>query len=234
LDGNLSARLTGDLVVCTRSGCHKGLLADDDLLVVDLEGRVIRGRGNPTSELAMHLGAYRARPDVQAVVHAHPPLCIAFTVAGESLARCALPEVVLTLGTVPTLPYRTTGTPQLAELVANALTDHDAVLMDQHGAVTVGATLLEAFCRLETMEHLAKVLATARSLGGVRDLPPKEAVALRKMGLHRYGGAPGALARIDDPHADLPFACTECSGCGHPSPAGIAPKAGFTLARIQR
>jgi L-fuculose-phosphate aldolase len=232
LDGNLSVRLLDDLVLCTRAGCHKGLLTDEDLLVVDLNGRKVRGRGTPTSELAMHLACYQSRPDIEAVVHAHPPTCIAFTIAGVSMARCTLPEVVLTLGTIPTLDYETTGTGPLATLVGNAVQHNDAVMMDRHGAVCVGPSVQDAFCKLETMEHMAKIMRDARSLGGIQDLPPEEAVHLRRMGLKRYGGPPSVVALADTPDAGLPPVCTSCSGCGNPTPEGLAPAAGFTIARL--
>ncbi len=232
LDGNLSVRLSDELVLCTKAGCHKGLLTDDDLVVIDHSGSKVRGHGDPTSEMALHLACYRARPDVQAVIHAHPPVCIAFTVAGTSMARCVLPEVVLTLGTIPTLAYETTGTVALADQVAGAMADHDAVMMDRHGAVCVGATLLEAFCRLETLEHTAQIMRDARSLGRVQELPGDEAVKLRSMGLKRYGGPPAAVAKADQPHADLPPACVGCSGCGNPSHEGIGRKLDFTVARL--
>lgn len=213
LDGNLSARLGDEHVLCTRAGCHKGLLGEDDLVVIDLDGRKVRGQGRPTSEMAMHLGCYRERADVHAVIHAHPPLCVAFTIAGATLARCVLPEVVLTLGAVPTLPYATTGTPELAQLVADAVRSHDAMMLDRHGAVCVGASLLDAFCRLETMEHMARIMKAAHELGQVRDLPCEEAVKLRRLGLERYGGPPEAVARCADAGADLPPACLTCAGC---------------------
>ena len=232
LDGNLSVRLSDDLVLCTQAGCHKGLLEDHHLVVIDLDGKTVRGEGQPTSEMAMHLAAYRARPDIQAVVHAHPPMCIAFTVAGISMARCVLPEVVLTLGAVPTLAYETTGTSDLADLVGAALQSHDAVMMDRHGAVCVGTSLLDAFCKLETMEHTAKVMKWARDLGRVQELDPSEAVHLRSMGLKRYGGPPSAVAKADAPGADLPPACLDCSGCGAPTDTGLAPRVGFSLARV--
>ncbi len=232
LDGNLSVRLSEELVLCTRAGCHKGLLDDDDLIVVTTRGDKVRGTGTPTSELPMHLACYRARPDVEAVIHAHPPVCIAFTIASVTLARCALPEVVLTLGIIPTLPYQTTGTDALAERVGQAAHDHDAMLLDHHGAVALGDTLLTAFCRLETMEHTACILKAARDLGGIADLPTDEAVRLRRMGLHRYGGPPGARARAHEPLVDLPAACQGCSGCGRPTPGGLAPPAGFSVARL--
>ena len=232
LDGNLSARLHDDMILCTRAGCHKGLLTDDDLLVTDMNGRKLRGRGEPTSELMMHLACYHARPDVRAVVHAHPPTCIAFTVAGVSMARCVLPEVVLTLGTIPTLEYATTGTKDLAKLVGSAVKHHDGVLMDRHGAVTVGPTLLDAFCKLETMEHTAKIMLNARALGRVQELDSSEAHQLRAMGLKRYGGPPEPAAL---PTGGAPAeACRDCSGCGNPRQSGLAPPAGFSIARIGR
>ena len=115
----------------------------------------------------MHLACYRARPDIKAVVHAHPPLSVAFTIADVSMARCVLPEVVLTLGVVPTLRYETTGTDALASRVGDAILNHDAILMDRHGAVCVGKGLLEAFCNLETMEHTALITKTARSSSSI-------------------------------------------------------------------
>ena len=232
MDGNLSVRLSDDLVLCTMAGCHKGFLEDRHLVVVDLQGKWVRGEGRPTSEMAMHLAAYRRRPDIEAVVHAHPPMCIAFTVAGVSMARCVLPEVVLTLGSIPTLPYETTGTRALADLVGDAMLTHDAVMMDRHGAVCAGTSLLDAFCKLETMEHTAKIMKWARDLGQVQDLPSDEAVRLRSMGLKRYGGPPSAVAQADAAGADLPPACLGCSGCGIPSASGLAASAGFSVARL--
>lgn len=192
MDGNLSVRLPSGDILCTRTGCHKGFLCEEDLLVVDRQGRRKRGSGEPTSETAMHLACYEARPDVQAVIHAHPPLCVAFTIAKVSMARSVLPEVVLTLGTIPTAPYETTGTPALAETIRRFVKDYDAILMDTHGALAVGRGLLEAFCRLETMEHTAQVMKAAHDLGGIRNLPPEEAARLRQLGMDRYGARPPA------------------------------------------
>ena len=211
LDGNLSVRLTGDLVLATRAGLHKGLMTEDDLVVVDLAGRKLRGQGSPTSEMALHLACYRERPEVEAVIHAHPPLAVACTLAGVSLERCVLPEVVLTLGAIPTLPYATTGTLDLAEQVGAAARAHDAVLLDRHGAVCLGRSLEEAFCKLETLEHLATITHAAHTLGGLRELPADEAAHLRRLGLSRYGGPPAAVARAHAPMADLPDACRSCT-----------------------
>jgi hypothetical protein len=123
-----------------------------------------------------------------------------------------LPEVVLTLGSIPTAPYRTTGTPDLAALIGEYVRSWDAILMDTHGAICVGLDLLTAFCRLETMEHTALILKSARDLGGVRNLPPEEAVRLRRLGLERYGGPPAAVAALDQPGADLPDSCAAPGG----------------------
>jgi len=232
LDGNLSARLPSGDILCTKAGCHKGFLTEEDLVVINMKGDMLRGSGRPTSEMAMHLACYRARPDIKAVVHAHPPLSVAFTIAGVSMARCVLPEVVLTLGSIPTIEYATTGTEQLASKVGEAILNSDAILMDRHGAVCVGKDLMEAFCRLEIMEHTALITKTARALGGVKELPPEEAIHLRSMGLKRYGGPPSAVAKADDPYTDLPDVCTGCSGCTNPRPTGIAPKQDFQLTRM--
>ena len=232
MDGNLSVRLADGNILCTQAGCHKGLLTEDQLVVIDSKGNKIRGRGQPTSEMAMHLACYNARKDVNAIVHAHPPIAISFTIAGVSMAHCVLPEVVLTLGTVPTLPYATTGTNALAELVGEAAKTHDALLMDRHGAVCMGSDLLEAFCRLETMEHTALITKLARDMGQVKTLPAEEAVHLRQMGLKRYGGPPSAVAKADAPQADLPEACLSCSGCNNPDPSGIGPSNDLRLARV--
>lgn len=232
MDGNLSALLPDGSVLCTKAGCHKGFLTDDDLVVIDRSGKKLRGSGSPTSEMAMHLACYDERPDVRAVIHTHPPISIAFTIAGVSMARCVLPEVVLTLGTVPTVEYATTGTKSLADGIRPYVRHHDAILMDRHGAVCLGKDLLTAFCNLETMEHTALITKTARDLGGIRELPSEEAAKLRSMGLKRYGGPPSAIAKADAPGADLPEACRACSGCAHPSPSGIAPKTDLKMARV--
>lgn len=237
MDGNLSVLLDDGNVLCTKAGSHKGFLGDADLVVIDRKGNKIRGAGDPTSEMAMHLACYDARPDIRAVVHAHPPISVAFTLAGVTMARCVLPEVVLTMGTIPTLDYRTTGTADLASLVGEHIHSYDAVLMDRHGAVCVGGDLLEAFCRLETMEHTALITKTAQDMGGVKELPADEAAHLRSMGLKRYGGPPSAVAQADLPGADLPEACRGCTGCTNPNPTGIGPsttgsRADLRLARV--
>lgn len=206
LDGNLSARLPDGTILCTRAGCHKGFVTEDDLVVTDAEGRWLRGLGRPTSELALHIACYNARSDVAAIVHAHPPHAIACTVAGVDLDRPLLPEVVLTLGTLPTVPYATTGSRELAAAVAKAALRRDALLLDRHGAVSLGGDLLQAFAHMETIEQVSRIALLAHGAGQLRALPQDEAVRLRRAGLKRYGGPPEAMRRIDAPNADLPEA----------------------------
>jgi L-fuculose-phosphate aldolase len=203
LDGNVSARLADGSILATRAGCHKGFVTEDDLVITDADGALRRGSGRPTSEMPLHLAIYQARPDLGAVVHAHPPAAIACTLAGLSLDTPLLPEVVLTLGTVPTVPYATTGSPSLARSTANAFLTRDAVVLDRHGAVAAGADLMQAFARLESVEHLARILLDASRHGPVLPLPRDEAISLRRAGLRRYGGPPRSLLLLDAPGVDL-------------------------------
>lgn len=220
MDGNVSARLPDGNVLCSRAGCHKGFLDDRDLVVVDRQGRLVYGSGQPTSELPLHLACYDERPDVRAILHAHPPHAIACTLADRSLERLVLPEVVLTIGTIPTVPYVTTGTRELADALRPFVRERDVVMMDRHGAVSLGKDLMDAFCKLETLEHTARIILYASQLGGVKELPADEAVQLRSMGLTRYGGPPAAVARVKEPRADLPeqsFRSTD----PYPEPAAL-------------
>ena len=148
------------------------------------------------------------------------------------MARCVLPEVVLTLGTVPTVDYATTGTQTLADRIRPYIRDHDAILMDRHGAVCLGDSPFDAFCKLETMEHTALITKLARDMGSVKELPTEEAVKLRKLGLRRYGGPPSALEKVDQAGADLPSACLSCSGCANPHPTGVGPQVSLKMARV--
>ncbi len=224
MDGNLSVRLSSGNVLCTRAGCHKGFVTEDDLVVVDKRGKLLRGRGKPTSEIFMHLACYDERPDVHAVCHTHPPYAIAFTLADHSLERLVLPEVVLTIGTVPTIPYETTGTADLADSLRPYVRERDVVMMDRHGAVSLGTTLHDAFCKLETLEHTCRIIVTAHALGGVKELPHEESVHLRSLGLKRYGGPPAAVAKADAPRADLPEEAFRSSKVPYPEPMALVPR----------
>lgn len=171
-DGNLSVRLGPNRFLVTPSGCIKALVDAKDMVEVDARGRRVRGRGNPTSELDLHLRIHEHRPDVQAVVHAHPPAATAFAVAGEEIPANLLPELIFLVGRVPIVPYGTPGTPELGTLVVPYLKDHDALLLANHGAVTVGSTLDQAWIRMESLEHAARIVLAARAVGRPRPLDP--------------------------------------------------------------
>ncbi len=176
-DGNLSVRLGAERLLTTPSGLSKGFLSADSLVVIDLSGKPIpsyRGRGErPSSEVLMHLEVYRQRPDVSAVIHAHPPLATAFSIAGVSLARCVIPEVIVSLGSIPTAEYATPGTFEVPESIRQAIRDHDAIVLAHHGSLTVGRTLWEAYLRLERVEQAAQITLAAQQLGRVGTLSPQ-------------------------------------------------------------
>jgi L-fuculose-phosphate aldolase len=215
-DGNVSARLGKDRLLTTPSGFSKGFLSPSDVVMCNMEGKAVRlfsQRGKqcePSSEILLHLEVYSQRPDVQAVVHAHPPLAIAFTIAGVSLAQCVLPEVVVNLGQVPTTAYATPATAEGPVVVRELIRDHDALIIDRHGTVTVGPTLFEAYMKLEKVEHLAQVTLAARQLGRVGLLPPKEVRKLVEMRRQKLGLPPD----YDGP------GCVLCGACGRDANAG--------------
>src|SRR5436305_3615007 len=152
-DGNLSVRLPGNRVLCTPTFMSKGMMRPDDLVVTDLAGRKLEGRRDVTSEIAMHMLIYDRRPDVNAVVHAHPPTATGYAAAGLPLNKALISEVVLSLGCIPLARYGTPGTPELAEALMPLVGAFDAILMANHGVVTYGPDLLRAYFRMETVEH---------------------------------------------------------------------------------
>jgi L-fuculose-phosphate aldolase len=187
-DGNVSVRL-GDRVLTTPSGVNKGLLEADQVITVDLWGKVLMGEGRPTSEIRMHLLAYELRPDVFAVVHAHLPYATGCTLAGIDLLEPILPEVVITLGGIPTAPYATPGTEEVPEAVREFIPAYDAILLSRHGAMTVGVDVMDAYNKMEKLEHTARVVLAARLQGPVAPLPPAEVEKLRRLGeKYRAGG----------------------------------------------
>jgi L-fuculose-phosphate aldolase len=165
-DGNLSIRLDDNHILITPSGLEKGEMTVDAPIVVDMEGNKVEGDGKPSSEGKLHLEVYRLRQDINAVIHAHPPKCIAFTIAGLPVDTCILPEVVVTMGAVPTSPYATPTTDEVPESIREFILKSDAVMLSRHGSVTVGRCLASAFKLLEKMEHSATIAMYARMLGG--------------------------------------------------------------------
>ena len=191
--GNLSARLGPDRILATPSGLAKGFLEPDQLIVVDLRGEVVSAAPGlkPTSEMLMHLEAYRRRPDVNAVVHAHPITSVALSIAGISLAECVIPEAIVVLGLVPTTPYSTPASEENQRAISEIIVGHDALILQYHGTLTVGRDVMEAYLRLETLEHTAKIVALSKLLGGGPPLPPEQVTKLlqarKELGFSRPG-----------------------------------------------
>ncbi|HZH33297.1 MAG TPA: class II aldolase/adducin family protein [Pyrinomonadaceae bacterium] len=204
-DGNVSVRLDDGRIIATPTMTSKGRMTEDSLAVTDLNGKPLNDR-KASSELAMHLLIYQARPDIKAVCHAHPPHGTAFAVAGLAIDAPILSEVILTLGCVPLTGYGTPSTDELTEAMKPFVQHHNALLMANHGAVAYGADLWQAFDRLETLEHTAKIAILARTLGGARDLP---ADAIEKLiNIREKAGYLTAEAR--------------CQACGYLDEAGIS------------
>lgn len=179
-DGNLSVRLETGRLLVTPAGVRKGALHPDALCVVDLDGRLLTDSAPPSSELRMHLEVYRRRPDVHAVVHAHPPTATGFAVAGVAIDQAELAETVVTLGPVPVVPYGTPSTEAVADQLRPFLQAHDGLLLANHGALTLGPTLWRAVQRMEALEHAARVSLVARQLGGARRLDAAEVARLEQ------------------------------------------------------
>jgi L-fuculose-phosphate aldolase len=179
-DGNVSVRCADGRILVTPSGLSKVDVEPDDLVVLDGEGRHLAGARRASSEVLVHLRVYARRADVGAVVHAHPPTATGFAVSGEGLADDVLPEIILYMGRVPLVPYATPGTTALADQFEPYLAGHDAFLMANHGATTVGPTLAVAHQRMESVEHAAKILLTARLLGRTDRLSREQVRALEE------------------------------------------------------
>ena len=185
-EGNLSVRCGENRILITPAGACKGRLALDDLLVTDLNGLVISGTGRPSSEIQMHLLCYHLRADIHAICHAHPPTATGFAAAGRGLEQAVLPEVIICVGNIPLAPYATPGTWELCASLESLMLNHDAILLENHGLVTCGHDLTTAYQRVEVVEHFARVLIAAESLGGHHLLPRAEVYKLIA-GRRRYG-----------------------------------------------
>ena len=198
-DGNISARLgPGRLLMTPRSVC-KGFMTPEMMCITDLDGLKLAGDLDPSSEMQMHLEVYRNRPDVNAVVHAHPPTATGFAVAGIPLDRAVLAEVVTTLGSVPIADYATPSTRELPDAVRKYVKAHDGMLLANHGALTLGADLFGAYYKMETIEHFAKISLVARMLGGERLLSREEVSRLQ--GLRGMYGIAAPAPICPDPPA---------------------------------
>lgn len=185
-DGNFSVRISETEILTTATGQSKGFLTPDMIVRVDRRGQLLEGAYPPSSELQMHLVVYDRRPEVAAVVHAHPPYCTAHAVAGLPLSDCVLPEIVVTLGAVPLARYGTPSTLEIPDSLRPYLDRHDAFLLQNHGALTLGRDIFQAYYRMESIEHFAHILFLAKSLGPVNVLDRCQVEKLQEIRA-RYG-----------------------------------------------
>src|SRR5438093_144774 len=221
-DGNISVRLgAGRLLMTPKSVC-KGFMTPDMMCITDLEGRKLQGDRDPSTEMLMHLEVYRQRPDVQAVVHAHPPTATGFAVAGIPLTRAVLAEVLATLGSIPIAAYATPSTSELPEAVRKYIKAHDGMLLANHGALTVGGDLMSAYFKMETIEHFARISLVARLLGRENLIAREEVDRLQEL-RGTYGiKAPAPICPDpSQPGAEAPAADATCQVVQAPSGGGL-------------
>ena len=226
-DGNISVRLDGDRLLTTPTGVSKGFMTPDMMVTTDRAGRKLTGDREPSSEILMHLAVYEHRPEIKAVVHAHPPTATGFAVAGIPLDRAVLAEVVTTLGSIPIADYGTPSTSELANAVRQHIRAHDGLLLANHGALTVAHELFPAYFKMETVEHFARISLVARQLGRERLLSREEVSRLQGLRDHYGIAAPAPLCPPDQEEDDT----ASCQALVAPSKPGSrlveSPSVGF-------
>ncbi|MFH1007390.1 MAG: class II aldolase/adducin family protein [Candidatus Latescibacterota bacterium] len=224
-DGNVSVRISKDRVLTTPTGRSKGFLTEDQLIVCDMEGNKVSGTLSPSSEIKMHIMVYREREDINAVVHAHPVTATGFAVAGIPLAQCVLPEVVITLGGIPLAEYGTPSTEEIPNSIRQYIQDYDAFLLENHGALTIGPDVVNAYHKMETLEHFAQITLVAKQLGKINVISDGNVQKL--MDVRKNLGVKG----------QNPLACKQCTqscprcqtkakaAAENPTPQAILPEA---------
>ena len=187
-DGNVSVRLEDGTFLATPTGISKSFITPEKLVLINDKGEVLDSQPGykPSSEIKMHLRCYRERPDVGGVVHAHPPTATGYAVAGKSLDEYSMIETVIAIGSIPLTPYGTPSTDEVPEAITPYLQDHDVLLLQNHGALTVGADLLTAYYRMETLELYAKISLNAHLLGGAKEIPMEQIDKLLYLRKHYY------------------------------------------------
>lgn len=175
-DGNISGRLSDGTLIITPAGAMKGFLTPRNLAHVDMRGEVLDDGPKCSSEVGIHIVSYEERPEMKAVLHCHPPHCVAMTVAGIDLQVPIIPEIVVTIGGIPTTPYATPGTDELPDSIRDVVRCSDTLVMKNHGSVTLGTNLLDAYKKLDMIEHTARILWLAHAVRGGIDPLPDEAV----------------------------------------------------------
>ena len=211
-DGNLAVRLDPQRLLVTPSGCLKGFMDPDMLVVTDLAGDPL-GKGRPSSEIRMHVAVFQERPDISAILHAHAPYCTAFSLSGVGLARCIIPEIVVTVGTVPTVPYATPGTDDLTASVRVPIRHADALVLERHGTLTVGTDIWDAYRVLDMIEHAARITHLSLQLGHTKVLDAEQVEKLMTARRELSVGGKNTL-------------CSDCAAlevCSHP----IEPPPGY-------
>lgn len=183
-DGNVSIKLSKDAYLITRSGINKGFMSENDIVLINSDGKIIEGaEGHKVStEWRMHLKAYQLRKDIGAVIHAHPPYITAYTIAGKTIPSDILPETILTMGSIPVTGYSTPTSPENADLIEEHIKKYDAIVLSRHGTLTVGPDIFSAYNKLEKLEHTAIAGVAATVLGGCKPISPAEIEKLFKMG----------------------------------------------------
>jgi L-fuculose-phosphate aldolase len=195
-DGNLSVRLDENRLLVTPTCMSKGMMRPADMVIVDMEGNRLAGKRRVSTEIGMHLLIYRLRPDVHGIVHAHPPTATGFAASGFDLNRPLVCEVVVGLGSIPLARYGTPGTPELTDALEPLIPHHDAILMANHGVVTFGSSLENAYMKMETVEHFAKIALVTHLLGHEQPLGEKEVEKLVAVRDRYNGGGKPAKAKM--------------------------------------
>ncbi|MDZ7837685.1 MAG: class II aldolase/adducin family protein [Actinomycetota bacterium] len=180
-DGNVSIKVSDQVYLCTPTGRSKGYLTADQLVKVDQQGNKLEGELNPSSEIKMHLDVYRNRPDVNSVVHAHPPTATGFACAGVALDQCVIPEVVISLGSIPLTKYGTPSTEEIPNNIREFLPNHNAFLLENHGALSIGGDVYQAYYRMESMELFAKIYLVAKQMGQINVIDEQNVEKMLKL-----------------------------------------------------
>ncbi len=180
-DGNLSARTINGYILTTATHTCKGFLTLKDIIKTEISGKVIQGSGKISSEYKLHKFIYEQRKDVNAVIHAHPKFVTAFAAAGTALDKIVFPEIYLFFGIIPLAKYATPSTDEMPESIAPYIKDYDAIMLANHGLVTFGKTLEEAYFKTEKVEHIAEVSYYAKMLGGANELTQEQVEKLDEL-----------------------------------------------------
>ncbi len=208
-DGNITVKLNDREILTTPTGMSKGFMDVDMIIKVDINGKVISGnpKYRPSSEAKMHFEVYKERPDVKSVVHAHPPYATSFAVAGIPLNKCVLPEAIIVLGAVPTAKYGLPSTMEIPDAIREHIKNSDVLLLENHGALSLGTDLLNAYHKMETLEHTASIVWKAIQLGNMNVLPEYERDRLMELrNQFKLGGRVATCDATPMPSSDSPVA----------------------------